>query len=223
MEQNLQQLIQQYKEVYYAYEHQYQLIHDFFYLVFLIPPIFAMVVLIYRDKITNFYNNLWYSIHKRSKIMSVKKNSNTSMFLGIFLGLIILAGLFSFGYYVLQVQPKEQFPIMLLLNAQGSLGNYPTSLIPGENTSVIVLVKNYEGKPELFMIKVYLVNSSSNITIGTYYNIVQYKGEWEQLIPFSIKDQGQYKVQFFLYYYDISSSSFRYTGVFTQLLVNVSL
>jgi len=222
MEQNLQQLIQQYKEVYLAYEYQAQLIHIFIYSMFIIPPLVTLLILAYKDKLGKISNNIWFLINKRARIISIKKNAYQGALVGIVLGLVILTGLFSFGYYILQVQPKEHFPILLVLNSQGELGSYPTNLIPRENASVILLVKNYEGKPELFMIKVYLVNGSFNSTIGTYYNIVNYKGEWKQLILFSINNTGIYKIQFFLYNYDINSNTFRYTGIFTQLIVNVS-
>jgi uncharacterized membrane protein len=141
---------------------------------------------------------------------------------GIVIGIIVILLIFAFGIYILNTQSKESFSVMFLLNSDGVIGNYPTTLIPGENASIYVVVQNHEGMPMLYEIRIILESNTTNTTLYTLYNIVNNNGEWKVPISFVINSTGVFRLDILLYYYNLTSQRFIYTNIFNQLIVSAS-
>lgn len=108
----------------------------------------------------------------------------------------------------------DKFTEFYILDANGTTGDYPTSLSIGENGDVIIGVVNHEHTSADYMIVVDLVNVSfimnnttgmeepvelSRSSIG-YQNIsLNHDETWENPFSFSIGEAGDFKVEFSLY------------------------
>jgi uncharacterized membrane protein len=186
-----------------------------------IPIILFIIIYLNKGKISVFYYRMWYKFNKNRFILS-SKNNHDELFNGIVIGIIVLVLIFSFGIYVLNTTAKEDFSEMLLLNSEGSIGNYPQHILVGQNSSVYVLIVNHEGKPELYEIKAILIGNTNNSTVEDTFAIIKNNGQLKIPVSFMVNSSGEYKLKILLYYYDLDSDTFVYANIFTQLLVNAT-
>jgi len=221
MTQDIQSLMSQYKVIYSQYLHSLFISQLVLYIMLTIPIILFLIIYLNKGKLSTFYYRLWYRLNKNGFISSSKRNHD-ELFNGIVIGMILLVLIFSFGVYVLNTTAKEGFSEMLLLNVEGFIGNYPTHVLVGQNSSVYVLIENHEGKPELYEIKAILINNVTNSTVEENFAIIKNNGQWKVPVSFIVNNPGEYKLKIMLYYYSMGTNSFIYSNIFTQLLVNAT-
>ncbi|WP_338602489.1 DUF1616 domain-containing protein [Sulfolobus tengchongensis] len=217
---DLNQLIAQYKLIYSQYLIKQEIYEIELYVIASFPLIIFIIYYFFKGSFQKYYYLLWFKLNRNKRITSIK-SSKDSLGKGVVLGLIVMLLIFSFGVYVLNTQSKESFSEMLLLNSNGTIGNYPSNLVPGEIGLVYVEVQNHEGKPMLYEIKVILEENTTNSTLYTIFNIVNNDGVWKAPINFSINSTGIFKIVICLYYYNITVQNFVYTNIFDQLVVSV--
>ncbi|WP_016732398.1 DUF1616 domain-containing protein [Saccharolobus islandicus] len=215
------QLITQYKMIYSQYLLSLELYRIETYSLLVLPLMVFAIYYFFGKKLKYYYYLIWYKVNKKKKIVSLKSGKDP-ISNGILVGIVIILLLFGFGIYTLNIQPKENFSEMVILNSNDIIGNYPSHLVPGENALIYVLVQNHEGMPMLYQIKVILNNNNTNITLYTSYNIVNNNGEWKLPIAFAINSTGTFKLEVMLYYYNLTLQRFIYTNIFNQLVVSVS-
>ncbi|NON63041.1 DUF1616 domain-containing protein [Acidianus sp. RZ1] len=216
---SLQQLISQYHEVYSNYMAGDLLIHYEMYFFLILPIIVFITLYFYKAKIEEIYLKLWYFVNKKSKLRSIKVARN-SIFAGILVGLVIITSIFALGYSV--VFSKENFSYIALLDSHKTIGNYQTCLQVNQMGQAYVVVKNHEGYPVLYEVKVFLVGNNENTSLSSFYSIVDNGKTWEFPFSYSVNSTGTYRIQFFLYMFNSKENNFTYSGEFVQLYLNVS-
>lgn len=124
------------------------------------------------------------------------------------------------------------FSVIALLNSQLEIGDYPQVLLPNTSTTLYVLIKNEMNDVMLYQVRVGVLNSSLppepsslNESINSYDIYIVIPSGHNATAPVVLRAParpGQYKLLLLLYYYNVSSRSFYYSGLFNQLYFNVS-
>ncbi|MEM3186306.1 MAG: DUF1616 domain-containing protein [Conexivisphaerales archaeon] len=151
---------------------------------------------------------------------------------GVLLAFILLLALIASAQYYYQHVTQEPFPELGILGPNQKIGDYPASLLEGQNFTLYLYVGNHEGKVMFFNVLVKLGNSSSIINNSTYlhtnpiasYQIVLLNNQtWLNPITLSINETGMnMKLVFELWDYNTTIQAFQYTGIWNQLYINVT-
>jgi|GEM_PF-1206308 uncharacterized membrane protein len=219
---NTTQMIAEYKRLYLTYSQGVQREQlEILAISLSIPLVLFLVFYLFNPHVVRTYNSLWFKLNRRRRIRGERRGDEGTLFAGIVLGLTILAALSYFGYSYLSEYGKEPFSTMLLLNGQGTLGDYPYFLARGQNASIYIYIENHEGKPMLYEVVAQLINGSFNSTLEVRYALVDQNGEWKIPLNFSVGEPGDYKLRVSLYRYDLAEDKFLYSNVFTQIPLKV--
>ena len=124
------------------------------------------------------------------------------------------------------------FSVIALLNPQGLLGDYPTSVPPGSNVSLMVLIIDHMNEPMLYRVSAAVVNVTAppapSSLSGSMENVTVYvvvgpgRNATAPLVFTAPASPGQYKLLVLLYYYNATAGSYYYSGLFNQLYFNVT-
>ncbi|WP_048812791.1 hypothetical protein [Acidilobus saccharovorans] len=124
------------------------------------------------------------------------------------------------------------FSVIALLNSNLEIGDYPQELLPNSNVTLYVLIKNEMNDVMLYQVRVGVLNaslppgpSSLNESISGYDLYMVIPSGHNATAPIVLRAParpGQYKLLLLLYYYNVSTGSFYYSGLFNQLYFNVT-
>jgi uncharacterized membrane protein len=119
-----------------------------------------------------------------------------------------------------------------LLGPDGTVANFPTSLVAGHNVTLYGYVGNHEGSSEYYTLVVKLgnettlvSNSSSAVApmIANYSQIIGNNASYTFPMNLTISQPGQdQRLIFELWMYNVSQQQFAYSGLWNQLWLNVS-
>ncbi len=144
--------------------------------------------------------------------------------LTIILLMAISIALTTLVYVVATPKEGESFTEFYLLGPDGTLSDYPTSLLVGQDGKVIIGVANHEHQTKEYTVEVWLINQTTTINpetneTETVINHMWYMdqfttgelpylpvdieknwtAQWEQNYTFSVYRRGYHKLTFFLF------------------------
>lgn len=142
------------------------------------------IALTFETKLPSI-SNLWSIQTSRSKIVT------------IVLVLLIIGALGTLGYVISIPKVQDNFTEFYVLNAEGKASNYPSMVVLGQSTEVILGIVNQEHEPTIYKIEIHIDGENAG-EIGA---INLNDGEkWEQIVTFSPNKTGSnQKVEFLLY------------------------
>jgi uncharacterized membrane protein len=109
------------------------------------------------------------------------------------IGVVLLA-------YIASNPPKEKFTELFILDADGTIENYPTDIIVNENASISIVVVSHEQEKTDYNVIVWLrPENGTDETISDYNFTLDNEPEWQQDINFSINQTGKFLLEIELY------------------------
>jgi len=151
---------------------------------------------------------------------------------GVLLAVIILLGLMASAQYYYSHTTSEPFPELGLLGPNEKIADYPTSVVTGQNFTLYLYVGNHEGHVEYYNVLVKLGTNESVISNSTGMNAPVYRiyrmilgnnQTYLKPITLSLPSPGvDVRVVFELWQYNVTTSTFDYTGVANWIYVNVT-
>ncbi len=117
--------------------------------------------------------------------------------MNILLALAILGALGTMAYVVAQPKTGEQFTEFYVLNSDGVASNYPSVIVIGEKTSVIVGVINHEFATITYRLEITVDGQAAGVAIPV---LLKDGEKWENSVSFTPTHVGDnQKVEFLLY------------------------
>jgi uncharacterized membrane protein len=156
-------------------------------------------------------------------ITSQKSNGSSDKLLNGILVIFIIIIVVLLVYVIIVPKTGEKFTEFYLLNPERKANNYSSTLLEGENTSVIIGIINHESQIINYTIEVWLINQTTLLNNATFQNSTIYnhmwfidkittqlnssdadiekkwKTQWETNFTFNIIRKGNYKLDFLLY------------------------
>lgn len=156
-------------------------------------------------------------------ITSSKSNISFDKVLNGILVIFIIIIVVLLVYAIIVPKTGEKFTEFYLLNPERIANNYSSTLLVGENTSVIIGIINHESRIINYTIEVWLINqttffnnaTSQNKTIYNHMWFIdkittqlsstdadiekKWKTQWETNFTLNIKRKGNFKLDFLLY------------------------
>src|SRR5712692_2773588 len=128
---------------------------------------------------------------------------------------------------------EERFSELGILGPNMKVGGYPRSTPVNQSFLLYGFVANHEGIVENYQLMVKLGNQSTLVTnatyavatlLTTYWHILSENATWLFPMNLTIGHAGvNMRVIFELWSYNVSTSSFAYTGLWNQVWMNVTL
>jgi uncharacterized membrane protein len=127
---------------------------------------------------------------------------------------------------------SERFSELGVLGPNQTISGYPRNVGVGQQISLYGYVGNHEGVATYYEINVKLGNQSTKVsnttsasapTIASYSQVLNDNQSWTFPINLSLNQSGtNIRLIFELWSYNVTTSSFGYTGLWNQLFVNVT-
>ncbi|MCP8317828.1 MAG: DUF1616 domain-containing protein [archaeon] len=148
------------------------------------------------------------------------------------LAVIVVIGAFSVSQAFLAGRVVEPFSELAVLGQNQKIGDYPKSLMVGENFTLYLYVGNHEGKVMYYRVYVKLGNQSSIINesvpldappMAQYETILSKDQTWLKPMTLRIDEPGiNYRLVFELWVYKPDEGIFTYHGRWNQIWLNVT-
>ncbi len=139
---------------------------------------------------------------------------NKDSYFSLIIVILIVIGVLSVTYIIINPQPSEKFTEFYVLNAEGQAGNYPVNLTTGEAGKIFMVVVNHEYQQVDYLLVVKLDNS-------TIYNeefALSHNEKKEIPLEFAAQTSSIQKLEMFLYKLPDTNNAHRY--LFLQLNVS---
>jgi uncharacterized membrane protein len=127
---------------------------------------------------------------------------------------------------------EQRFSELGILGPDQTIRGYPTSVAVNQPFLLYGFVGNHEGNVENYQLIVKLGNQATIVTnttysnapvLATYWHIVRENETWLFPMSLSVNHSGNNtRIIFELWYYDVPTSGFKYTGLWTQIWLNVT-
>jgi uncharacterized membrane protein len=128
---------------------------------------------------------------------------------------------------------EEKFSELGILGPNQTIGGYPPRVVAGQSFLLYGFVANHEGIAENYRLLVKLGIQSTIVTnatfavapiLTTFWRIIDSNQNWLFPMNLTISQAGiNIKLIFELWYYNLSTSSFAYKGLWNQILMNVTV
>lgn len=150
---------------------------------------------------------------------------------GVVVSVVVILLVFAFLFPLIP-HPAEKFSELGVLGSDKKISDYPANVTAGQASLLYVYIGNHEGAAMLYQVQVLLGNSSTFVNasvpakaqqIAQFYRVLA--NNQSRVIPFNLTltEVGvNEKVVFELWYYNVSSAAFEYSGLWNQLFVNVT-
>ena len=142
---------------------------------------------------------------------------------------IVVVFLVFFSFYpAISKYAIEPYAAIAFLGPNGTIGQYPSVMHPGEVINVSIYVYNGMGRPIWFVVYVFITNTNLtepplNATpIMTLQRILLNNETWVQGINLSINNTGYYRVFATLWMYDPNNLELKYLNTYVYLSLNVT-
>ncbi len=142
---------------------------------------------------------------------------------------IVVVFLVFFSFYpAISKYAIEPYAAIAFLGPNGTIGQYPSVVYPGEVINVSIYVYNGMGRPIWFVVYVFITNTNLtepplNATpIMTLQRILLNNETWVQGINLSINNTGYYRVFATLWMYDPNNLELKYLNTYVYLSLNVT-
>jgi uncharacterized membrane protein len=150
----------------------------------------------------------------------------------VVLAAVIVMGLMTAGQYWLEHRVVEPFSELGVLGPNQTIGDYPSNVAVGQNVTLYGYIGNHQGGVMYYDLRVKLGNSTTAVNETTWVDVpsvadfraVLRDGQnsaFPLALSFSQPANGT-KVIFELWEFDFSSGSFLYSGLWGQILLNVT-
>jgi len=150
---------------------------------------------------------------------------------GIALVLVTILAVFA-AIQPLLPSNSEPFSELGVLGPGGTIGGYPTSVAAGSPFLLYGYIGNHEGVSTYYQLLVKEGNQTTSVSnstyaqapvIFTYSHVLDNNQSTTIPLNLTLSDQGtNVRLIFELWSYNATSSSFGYTGLWNQLLLNVA-
>jgi uncharacterized membrane protein len=127
---------------------------------------------------------------------------------------------------------NEPFSELGVLGPSQQIGGYPTSAVAGSPIQLYGYIGNHEGVSSLYQFLVKVGNQTTQISnstyaqapvIFTYSHVLENNQTTTFPLTLTLGNPGtNVKLIFELWSYDVNNSSYGYTGLWNQLLLNVT-
>lgn len=164
--------------------------------------------------------------------MEGKESLNDRKVVGVALAVILGMAALPFLQVYLTPRTSEAFSELGVLGPQMRFADYPTSVLVDQNFTLFILVINHEGRVAYYRVYVKVGDRSSVISeknslnvppITSYERILADNGTWIQPTELRITEPGaQTRLVFELWIYDPTVNDFGYSGLWSQLWLNVT-
>jgi uncharacterized membrane protein len=145
---------------------------------------------------------------------------------------VIVLGLLMAGQYWMEHRIFEPFSELGVLGPNQKIGDYPTNVTAGQSVTLYGYVGNHEGVVTYYDVKVKQGPSSAIVNESTWaslpssydYRVVLRDGEnstFSLQLRFS-NPASNAKILFELWELDVASGGFRYSGLWGQIVLNVT-
>ncbi len=154
-------------------------------------------------------------------------NNEKRVIAAIAITLIIVASVVAAVYIWYRPKPSG-YSTIYLLDAQNQAVNYPHTLVINHNSSlnVPVVVENHKGSMQDYQLQVKIVQSTGSFPVDTPANSTYEKQlndleTWENQVPISINQPGDYSVVFELWSKGTEETAYTFTHNFCVLHLQV--
>lgn len=164
--------------------------------------------------------------------MEGKESLNDRKVVGVALAVILGMAALPFLQVYSTPRTSEAFSELGVLGPQMRLADYPRSVFVDQNFTLFILVINHEGRVVYYRVYVKVGDQSSVINdknslsvppIASYERILVNNGTWIQPSELRITKPGaNTRLVFELWIYDLTLNDFQYSGLWNQLLLNVT-
>ncbi|HEU97483.1 MAG TPA: DUF1616 domain-containing protein [Fervidicoccus fontis] len=136
---------------------------------------------------------------------------------------------------ILRSSSGEKFGAIGLLNDQCKIGNYPAAAVNGSEVNLCLFVYNHYGEPTYFKVE-YKIGDNSTLPTNSTASPLHELKEWRVILnnnenatfPISVPvyaavGTGEEKALIFeLWIYNLSDQSWEYSGLWTDLYINIT-
>jgi len=154
---------------------------------------------------------------------SLHINNEKSVIAAVAITLVVVASVIAVIYVMNRHEPSG-YSTLYLLDAQNQAVNYPDLLVINSNNSVSVqvVVENHLSKAQDYQLQVKIVQSTGSFPLETPANSTYEKrlddlGKWENQVPISINEPGDYSVVFELWSKNTDVEGYGFTYNFCVL------
>jgi uncharacterized membrane protein len=127
---------------------------------------------------------------------------------------------------------EQRFSELGILGPDQTIKGYPTSAVVNRSFLLYGFMENHEGIVEDYQLLVKLGNRATVVTnttysnapiLATYWHILNENETWLFPMNLSLSHAGNNtRIIFELWSYDVPTSGFKYTGLWTQIWLNVT-
>ena len=150
---------------------------------------------------------------------------------GTALALVTLVAVFAALQPILPTNPSR-YSELGVLGPNMTIGSYPTSVAQGDIIQLYCYIANHEGTVTYYQVQVKLGNSATQVSNATAANApeifshsVVLPDNGSSMFPVALgmnASGADQRLIFELWAYNVSSSQFAYTGLWNQLVINVT-
>jgi uncharacterized membrane protein len=127
---------------------------------------------------------------------------------------------------------QQRFSELGILGPDQTIKGYPTSVAANQSFLLYGYIRNQEGNIEEYQLLVKTGNQTTTVTnttfanapiIATYWHILKNSETWLFPMNLSVNRSGtNTRIIFELWSYNVPNSGFEYTGLWNQILLNVT-
>ncbi len=127
---------------------------------------------------------------------------------------------------------SEPFSELGILGPNQTIGGYPTSVVAGGQFLLYGYIGDHEGASSYYQLIVKVGNETTQVSnstyaqapvISTYYRVLENNQSATFPLSLTLSSQGtNVRLIFELWSYDVTTSSYAYTGLWNQLFLNVT-
>ena len=148
----------------------------------------------------------------------------------VVMAIIVIGSVFGIAQ-TLRPAVTERFTALGLLNSECLIGDYPKTVVAGDNVTLCIFVFNYNGTPIYYRVQ-FKIGDKSTLPTNTTPSSMPVLKYWEGMIDHnqnttfkvnvSVNEPGPKKAIIFeLWYYIPANDTWVYSGRWTHLYVNV--
>jgi uncharacterized membrane protein len=155
-------------------------------------------------------------------------NSEKTAVMAIAIVLVIVASTIAIVFVVWPRSGSSGYSTIYLLDDQNQAVNYPDVLVINHNNSltVPVVVENHMDTKQYYQLQVKIVQETTSFPLeedayATYETQLKDKESWQNTVPLSINQLGDYSVVFELWSKDKEAETYSFTYNFCVLHIKV--
>lgn len=180
----------------------------------------------------------WYLIRRGFRVRLGRRSHSIRWWfldeevVAVIAAIAVVASVFAIATTITSGRVVEPFSALGLLGPEGKIGNYPKEVYVGEPVKLYIYVDNHEGKPMYYRVLVKVGNESTLVNQTAPANLPPVKvfnlilgHEMNSTFPLIVKfnETGiNVKLITELWFYNVSSREFQYSGRWNHLYINVT-